>query len=75
MKQIQCDDNYKLIDLLKFLCAYLVIGIQMWPLQAVSVGLYREDYNNFVSFFVCAESATLMAILFNYIRERKRCKQ
>lgn len=28
--------NYKLIDLLKFICAFLVIGIHIRPLQAIS---------------------------------------
>ena len=34
---MQCNNDYKLIDLIKFLCAYLVIGIHTRSLQAVSV--------------------------------------
>ena len=48
------------------------MGEGLWALQRVQ---YKEDYHNLVSFFICAGSATLIAILFNYIRERKRCKQ
>ena len=37
MDEVQRNNDYKLIDLIKFLCAYLVIGIHTRPLQAVSV--------------------------------------
>ena len=37
MNQVQCNNDYKLIDVIKFFCAYLVIGIHTRPLQSVSV--------------------------------------
>lgn len=49
--------------------------VHMYFVALCALVLYKEDYHNFVSFFICAGSATLIAILFNYIRERKRCKQ
>lgn len=49
--------------------------VHMYFVALCAFVLYKEDYYNFVSFFTCAGSATLIAILFNYIRERKRCKQ
>ena len=52
MKQIQCDNNYKLIDLLKFLCAYLVIGIHTRPFQSVSIFLDKFFYYNVSNYAV-----------------------
>ena len=52
MKQIQCDDNYKLIDLLKFLCAYLVIGIHTRPFQSISILLDKVFYYNVSNYAV-----------------------
>ena len=49
--------------------------VHMYFVALCALVLYKEDYHNFVSFFICAGSATLIAILFNYIRERKICKQ
>lgn len=36
VKEKSTDSNYKLIDLLKFICAFLVIGIHTRPFQASS---------------------------------------
>lgn len=36
IKEKSIDSNYKLIDLLKFVCAFLVIGIHTRPFQASS---------------------------------------
>lgn len=41
---MQRNNDYKLIDLIKFLCAYLVIEIHTGPLQAVSVLLDKVVY-------------------------------
>lgn len=49
--------------------------VHMYFVAFCALVLYKEDYHNLVSFFICAGSATLIAILFNYIRKRKRCKQ
>lgn len=49
--------------------------VHMYFVALCALVLYKEDYHNFVSFFICAVGATLIAILFNYIRGRKRCKQ
>jgi len=47
--------NYKLIDLLKFICAFLVIGIHTRPLQAISNvadEIFYHDISNYaVPFF------------------------
>ena len=47
--------NYKLLDLMKFICAFLVIGIHTRPLQAVSDvadKLFYYDISNYaVPFF------------------------
>ena len=47
--------NYKLLDLLKFICAFLVIGIHTKPFQAVSDvadKLFYYDISNYaVPFF------------------------
>ena len=53
MTQIQCDKNYKLIDLLKFLCAYLVIGIRMRPFQSISILLDKVFCYNVLFGIVC----------------------
>lgn len=52
MKQIQCNNDYKLIDLIKFLCAYLVIGIHTRPLQSVSVLFDKIVYYNISNYAV-----------------------
>ena len=52
MKQIRCDSNYKLIDLIKFLCAYLVIGIHTRPFQSVSILLDKFFYYNISNYAV-----------------------
>ena len=55
MEKIRCDNSYKLIDLIKFLCAYLVIGIHTRPFQSVSILLdnffYYDVSNYAVPFF------------------------
>ena len=43
MKQIQCNKNYKLIDLLKFLCAYFVIVIHTRPFQSINILLDESN--------------------------------
>lgn len=49
------DSNYKLIDLLKFICAFLVVGIHTRPFQACSDlldKLFYYDISNYaVPFF------------------------
>ena len=52
MKQIQCNKNYKLIDLLKFLCAYFVIGIHTRPFQSISILLDKIFYYNVSNYAV-----------------------
>ena len=52
MKQLQGENNYKLIDLLKFLCAYLVIGIHTRPFQSVSILLDKVFYYNVSNYAV-----------------------
>lgn len=52
MKQKQCDDNYRLIDLLKFLCAYLVIGIHTRPFQSIGILLDKVFYYNVSNYAV-----------------------
>ncbi len=57
MDEVQRNKDYKLIDLIKFLCAYLVIGIHTRPLQAVSVLLDKVVYYNISNYavpFFCA---------------------
>ena len=49
---MQRNKDYKLIDLIKFLCAYLVIGIHTRPLQAVSVLLDKVVYYNISNYAV-----------------------
>lgn len=45
--------------------------VHMYFVALCALVLYIEDYHNFVSFFICAVGATLIAILFNYVRGRK----
>ena len=35
--EVQRNNEYKLIDLTKFLCAYLVIGIHTRPFQSLNI--------------------------------------
>ena len=49
---MQRNNEYKLIDLIKFLCAYLVVGIHTRPLQAVSVLLDKVVYYNISNYAV-----------------------
>ena len=55
IKEKSIDSNYKLIDLLKFICAFLVIGIHTRPFQASSNlldKLFYYDISNYaVPFF------------------------
>ena len=44
IKEESVDPNYKLIDLLKFICAFLVIGIHTRPFQASNVALDKLFY-------------------------------
>ena len=52
MKQIQGEHDYKLIDLLKFLCAYLVIEIHTHPFQSISILLDKFFYYNISNYAV-----------------------
>lgn len=52
MNQVQCNNDYKLIDAIKFFCAYLVIGIHTRPLQSVSVLLDKVVYYNISNYAV-----------------------
>lgn len=52
MKAIQSNNDYKLIDLLKFLCAFFVIGIHTRPLQSVSPLLDKAVYYNVSNYAV-----------------------
>lgn len=45
-------ENYKLNDLLKFLCAFLVVGIHTRPFQAVSVLLDKLFYYDISSYAI-----------------------
>lgn len=47
IKEKSIDSNYKLIDLLKFICAFLVIGIHTRPFQASSNLLDKLFYYDF----------------------------
>lgn len=49
---MQRNNDYKLIDLIKFLCAYLVIGIHTRPLQVVNVLLDKVVYYNISNYAV-----------------------
>lgn len=49
--------------------------VHMYFVALCALALYKEDYHNFSSFFICVGSATLIAITVNFIKERKRCKQ
>lgn len=55
IKEKSIDSNYKLIDLLKFICAFLVIGIHTRPFQSSSILLdkffYYDISNYAVPFF------------------------
>lgn len=57
--------NYKLIDLLKFICAFLVIGIHTRPLQAISNvadEIFYHDISNYaVPFFYACTGYFLVA--------------
>lgn len=50
------DLNYKLIDLLKFVCAFLVVGIHTRPFQSCSELLdkfFYYDISNYAVPFLC----------------------
>lgn len=58
IKEESVDSNYKLIDLLKFICAFLVIGIHTRPFQASNVALdklFYYDISNYAApfFYAC----------------------
>lgn len=52
IKEKSIDSNYKLIDLLKFVCAFLVIGIHTRPFQASSNLLDRLFYYDISNYAV-----------------------
>ena len=64
--------NYKLLDLMKFICAFLVIGIHTRPFQVVSDvadKLFYYDISNYaVPFFLC-----LHRIFFDYQTTKQGC--
>lgn len=49
IKEKKADSDYKLIDLLKFICAFLVIGIHTRPFQTSSNLLDKFFYYDVVS--------------------------
>lgn len=49
--------------------------VHMYFVAFCALVLYKKDYHNFVSFFICAGCATLIAILFSCIRKKKKCRQ
>lgn len=65
IKEKSTDSNYKLIDLLKFICAFLVIGIHTRPFQASSDlldKLFYYDISNYaVPFFYACTGYFLIA--------------
>ena len=65
IKEKSIDSNYRLIDLLKFICAFLVIGIHTRPFQASSNlldRLFYYDISNYaVPFFYACTGYFLIA--------------
>ena len=65
IKEKSVDSNYKLIDLLKFICAFLVIGIHTRLFQASNVALdklfYYDISNYAVLFFYACTGYFLIA--------------
>lgn len=65
VKEKSIDSNYKMIDLLKFICAFLVIGIHTRPFQASNVALdelFCYDVSNYaVPFFYACTGYFLIA--------------
>ena len=49
--------------------------VHMYFVALCALVLYKEDYHNFVSFFICAGSTTLIAVFFETMKERKRCNR
>lgn len=49
--------------------------VHMYFVALCALVLYKEDYHNLVSFFICAGSATLIAVFFETMKERKRCNR
>ena len=53
----------------------MIYFIHMYLVALCAVVLYKENYCNFKSFFICAGISTLIAIVFSFIKERKICNQ
>lgn len=53
----------------------MIYLIHMYLVALCAVVLYKENYCNFKSFFICAGISTLIAIVFSFIKERKICNQ
>lgn len=49
--------------------------VHMYFVALCALVLYKEDYHIFVAFFICAGSVTLIAMFFETMKERKRCKR
>jgi len=49
--------------------------VHMYFVALCALVLYKEDYHNFASFFICVGSATLIAVFFEIMKERKRCNR
>ena len=59
IKEKSINSNYRLIDLLRFICAFLVIGIHTRPFQAINDvldNLFYYDISNYAVpfFYACA---------------------
>lgn len=51
-RKILDNDVYQLLDILKILCAYLVIGIHTRPFQAINITLDKVFYYNISNYAV-----------------------
>lgn len=68
IKEKSVGSNYKLIDLLKFICAFLVIGIHTRPFQASNVALDKLFYYDVskyaVPFFYACTGYFMIALVY-----------
>ena len=68
IKEKSVGSNYKLIDLLKFICAFLVIGIHTRPFQASNMALdklfYYDVSNYAVPFFYACTGYFMIALVY-----------
>ena len=54
--------NYKLLDLMKFICAFLVIGIHTRPFQTVSDVADKLFYYNISNIYYSSTIATRLSL-------------